>query len=69
MVDPSLVQELVMARRRQDPLERPVSMYEVHASSWRRGLGWRADYVAKLPAANGVVSGGSIAMPYSSPTC
>ncbi len=29
------------ARRSQDPLERPVSMYEVHASSWRHGLGWR----------------------------
>jgi 1,4-alpha-glucan branching enzyme len=29
------------ARRAQDPLERPVSMYEVHASSWRRGLGWQ----------------------------
>ncbi|MGZ4375606.1 MAG: 1,4-alpha-glucan branching protein GlgB, partial [Gaiellaceae bacterium] len=33
--------EWVEARRRQDPLERPVSVYEVHASSWRRGLGWR----------------------------
>jgi 1,4-alpha-glucan branching enzyme len=31
----------VEARRSQDPLERPVSMYEVHAGSWRRGLGWR----------------------------
>jgi 1,4-alpha-glucan branching enzyme len=31
----------VAARRAQDPLERPVSMYEVHAPSWRRGLGWR----------------------------
>ncbi len=29
------------ARRSQDPLERPVSMYEVHAASWRHGLGWR----------------------------
>ena len=29
------------ARRQQDPLERPVAMYEVHAPSWRRGLGWR----------------------------
>ena len=33
--------EWIEARRQQDPLERPVSMYEVHASSWRRGLGWR----------------------------
>jgi 1,4-alpha-glucan branching enzyme len=29
------------ARRAQLPLERPVSIYEVHAPSWRRGLGWR----------------------------
>jgi 1,4-alpha-glucan branching enzyme len=29
------------ARRSQEPLERPVSIYEVHAPSWRRGLGWR----------------------------
>jgi 1,4-alpha-glucan branching enzyme len=29
------------ARRSRDPLERPVAMYEVHASSWRHGLGWR----------------------------
>jgi 1,4-alpha-glucan branching enzyme len=29
------------ARRAQQPLERPVSIYEVHAPSWRRGLGWR----------------------------
>jgi 1,4-alpha-glucan branching enzyme len=29
------------ARRAQRPLERPVSIYEVHAPSWRRGLGWR----------------------------
>ena len=29
------------ARRAQDPLRRPVSMYEVHAPSWRRGLGWQ----------------------------
>ena len=33
--------EWLEARRQQDPLERPVSMYEVHAPSWRRGLGWR----------------------------
>jgi 1,4-alpha-glucan branching enzyme len=29
------------ARRAQLPLERPVSIYEVHAQSWRHGLGWR----------------------------
>jgi 1,4-alpha-glucan branching enzyme len=29
------------ARRAQQPLGRPVSIYEVHAPSWRRGLGWR----------------------------
>jgi 1,4-alpha-glucan branching enzyme len=29
------------ARRAQQPLERPVSIYEVHAPSWRQGLGWR----------------------------
>jgi 1,4-alpha-glucan branching enzyme len=29
------------ARRAQQPLDRPVSIYEVHAPSWRRGLGWR----------------------------
>ncbi len=29
------------ARRAQKQLERPLSVYEVHASSWRRGLGWR----------------------------
>ena len=29
------------ARRAQLPLERPVSIYEVHAPSWRHGLGWR----------------------------
>ena len=29
------------ARRGQLPLERPVSIYEVHAPSWRKGLGWR----------------------------
>jgi 1,4-alpha-glucan branching enzyme len=29
------------ARRAQQPLERPVSIYEVHAPSWRHGLGWR----------------------------
>ncbi len=29
------------ARRAQQPLERPVSIYEVHAPSWRHGLDWR----------------------------
>jgi 1,4-alpha-glucan branching enzyme len=29
------------ARRAQLPLGRPVSIYEVHAPSWRHGLGWR----------------------------
>jgi 1,4-alpha-glucan branching enzyme len=29
------------ARRMQQPLQRPLSIYEVHAPSWRRGLGWR----------------------------
>jgi 1,4-alpha-glucan branching enzyme len=28
-------------RRAQEPLERPLSIYEVHAQSWRPGLGWR----------------------------
>jgi 1,4-alpha-glucan branching enzyme len=29
------------ARREQEPLDRPLSIYEVHAPSWRKGLGWR----------------------------
>jgi 1,4-alpha-glucan branching enzyme len=29
------------SRRRQTPLERPLSIYEMHAPSWRRGIGWR----------------------------
>jgi 1,4-alpha-glucan branching enzyme len=35
-------------RRAQDPLVRPLSIYEVHAASWRKGLGWRelADQLA-----------------------
>jgi len=42
------------ARRQTKPLERPLSIYEVHAPSWRSGLGWRAladqlaPYVADL---------------------
>jgi 1,4-alpha-glucan branching enzyme len=28
-------------RRGQKPLDRPLSIYEVHAPSWRKGLGWR----------------------------
>ncbi|MBA2460176.1 MAG: 1,4-alpha-glucan branching protein GlgB [Actinobacteria bacterium] len=28
-------------RRARDPLARPLSIYEVHASSWKLGLGWR----------------------------
>jgi 1,4-alpha-glucan branching enzyme len=44
-----------LARRRsEEPLSRPLSIYEVHAGSWRQGLSWRglADelvpYVAEL---------------------
>jgi len=35
-------------RRSQEPLEQPLSIYEVHAPSWRKGLGWRqlADQLA-----------------------
>jgi 1,4-alpha-glucan branching enzyme len=33
--------EWLGARRQQEPLERPLSIYEVHAPSWRKGLGWR----------------------------
>jgi 1,4-alpha-glucan branching enzyme len=29
------------ARRERNPLEQPVSIYEVHAGSWRIGHGWR----------------------------
>jgi 1,4-alpha-glucan branching enzyme len=42
------------ARREQEPLERPLAIYELHAPSWRNGLGWRelaeqlASYVSDL---------------------
>jgi 1,4-alpha-glucan branching enzyme len=29
------------ARRGRESLDRPLTIYEVHAPSWRRGLGWR----------------------------
>ena len=41
-------------RRATDPLYAPMSIYEVHAGSWRQGLGWRdladelVDHVAEL---------------------
>ena len=41
-------------RRAEDPLTRPHSVYELHAGSWRQGLGWKglaaelAPYVAEL---------------------
>jgi 1,4-alpha-glucan branching enzyme len=31
----------VDARRAREPLAGPLSIYEVHAPSWRKGLGWR----------------------------
>ena len=44
-----------LARRRAtDPLSAPMSVYEVHAGSWRQGLGWRdladelGEHVAEL---------------------
>ena len=42
------------ARREREPLTGPLSIYEVHAPSWRKGLGWRelahelASYVRDL---------------------
>jgi len=33
--------EWLAARRAEDQLTRPVSIYEVHAGSWRPGLSWR----------------------------
>jgi len=40
--------EWVESRGRNDALDRPLAIYEVHAPSWRRGLGWRelADQLA-----------------------
>jgi len=29
------------ARRAREPLEQPITIYEVHAPSWRKGLDWR----------------------------
>jgi 1,4-alpha-glucan branching enzyme len=47
--------EVWLARRAAtDPLDSPVSIYEVHAGSWRQGLGWRdladelAEHVVRL---------------------
>jgi 1,4-alpha-glucan branching enzyme len=46
--------EWLEQRRARDPLSSPHSVYEVHAGSWRQGLGWRgladelAGYVADL---------------------
>jgi 1,4-alpha-glucan branching enzyme len=34
-------EEWLARRRRSDPLTEPLAIYEVHAPSWRRGLGWR----------------------------
>jgi 1,4-alpha-glucan branching enzyme len=31
----------VEARREREPLREPLTIYEVHAPSWRKGLGWR----------------------------
>jgi len=31
----------VQSRRAREPLDGPLSIYEVHAPSWRKGLGWR----------------------------
>jgi len=41
-------EEWLVQRRAQEPLERPLSIYEVHAPSWRKGLDWRrlADQLA-----------------------
>jgi 1,4-alpha-glucan branching enzyme len=33
--------EWIDARRAREPLDGPLSIYEVHAPSWRKGLGWR----------------------------
>jgi len=41
-------EEWIDARRDSLPLDRPLAIYEVHAPSWRHGLGWRelADQLA-----------------------
>ncbi len=38
----------IETRRAREPLDRPLSIYELHAPSWRHGLGWRglADQLA-----------------------
>ena len=40
--------EWLERRRAQGPLDRPLSIYELHAGSWRQGLGWRG-LAAELP--------------------
>jgi 1,4-alpha-glucan branching enzyme len=47
-------EQWLAARREQEPLDRPLTIYELHAPSWRTGLGWRelaeqlAPYVSDL---------------------
>jgi 1,4-alpha-glucan branching enzyme len=42
-------QPWVEQRRSREQLERPISIYEVHAPSWRSGLGWRGRAPAPPP--------------------